>query len=119
MVIRPFTAVDYPVVSRIASALRPDAPWTAAQLHRADQTGARYLKTGGFLAEQGRALGFVRYTQYADYYQPEKVVLFGGVVHEFRRRGTGRRLLQPSSVTCPRSACPGCKFRCPQPTPPP
>lgn len=93
MVIRPFTAADYPALGGVASALRPDAPWTAAQLRRADQTRAPHLKTGGFLAERGRALGFVRYTQYADLYHPDRVVLFGGVLPEFRRRGVGQRLL--------------------------
>lgn len=95
MVIRAFAAADYAAISEIASNARPDTSWTAAQLHEADRTRARHLEFGGFLAEvDGRAVGFVRYTQYADYFQPEKVVLFGAVLLDDRGQGIGGRLLE-------------------------
>ncbi len=89
-----FTEADYPAISRIALQVHPETQLTAARLHEADRTRARYLETGGFLAEvEGQAVGFVRYTQYTDLYQPEKVVLFGAVLPDRRELGVGRELL--------------------------
>ncbi len=94
MTIRTFAAADYPAISRIAARVEPETRLTAARLREADRTRVPGLETGGFLAEiQGQAVGFVRYTQYADLYQPEKVVLFGAVLPEFRGAGVGGELL--------------------------
>ncbi len=94
MVIRRVTAADYPAISQITVQVQPETQLTAARLGEADQTRAEHLKTGSFLAEiGGLAVGFVRYTQYADLYQPEKVVLFGAVSPEHRKQGIGRELL--------------------------
>ena len=95
MTIRTFTAADYPSISRIAARVKPDTRLTAARLREADRTRTRGLEAGGFLNEmQGQAVGFVRYTQYADLYQPEKVVLFGAVLPKFRGAGVGGELLR-------------------------
>lgn len=94
MVIRMFTEADYSNISHIALQTQPDTQLTAARLHEADRARARHLETGGFLAEiGGQAVGFVRYTQYADLYQPEKVVLFGAVLPDRRGQGIGSELL--------------------------
>lgn len=86
---------DYPAISRIAARVEPETRLTATRLREADRTRARGLETGGFLAQiNAQAVGFVRYTQYADLYQPEKVVLFGAVLPEFRGAGVGGKLLR-------------------------
>lgn len=91
---RPFGEADYEAVCAVATTLQPDTPWSAERWLGADRTRAPHLKTGGLLAElEGRTVGFVRYTQYADYFQPDKVVSFGGVLPEFRRQGFGDLLL--------------------------
>ncbi len=91
---RVFGEADYEAVCAVATTLQPDTPWSAERWLGADRTRAPHLKTGGLLAElEGRTVGFVRYTQYADYFQPDKVVLFGGVLPEFRRQGFGSALL--------------------------
>lgn len=99
MTVRPFTPEDYGSLSAIMSAEQPGAPLTAAQLHKADALRAPHLKFGGVLAEMhGEAVGFVWHTQYADYYQPGKVVLRGAVLRSFRRCGVGSALLSALEV---------------------
>lgn len=94
MTIRIFTAADYLSISRIAARVDSETRLTAARLREADRTRVPGLETGGFLAQvNAQAVGFVRYTQYADLYQPEKVVLFGAVLPEFRGTGVGGQLL--------------------------
>ncbi len=94
MEVRRFTSADYNVLSELASRLRPDTSWSESRLHAADAAREAHLNFGGFLAkEQEQAVGLVLYTQYADYYRPEQVVLFGGVMPEFRKHGLGSKLL--------------------------
>lgn len=94
MVVRLFGESDYEAVCAVAATLQPDVPWTAQRLQEADRTRAPHLKTGGLLAQEySQTVGFVRYTQYADYFRPDKVVLFGGVLPEFRGAGVGSALL--------------------------
>ena len=91
---RLFNEADYKAVCAVATTLQPDTPWSAERWLGADRTRAPHLKTGGLLAElEDRTVGFVRYTQHADYFQADKVVLFGGVLLEFRRQGFGSALL--------------------------
>ena len=95
MNVRPFGEADYEAVCAVATTLQPDTPWSAERWLGADRTRAPHLKTGGLLAAlAGRTVGFVRYTQHADYFQPDKVVLFGGVLPEFRSQGFGGALLE-------------------------
>ena len=95
MILRTVTTADYPAISRIALQAYPETQLTAERLNEADRTRARHLKSGGFLATiQGRAVGFVRYTQYADLYEPERVVLAGAVLPEYRKQGVGNGLLE-------------------------
>ena len=94
MNVRVFNEANYEAVCTVATTLQPDTLWLAERWLEADRTRAPHLKTGGLLAElEGRTVGFVRYTQHADYFQPDKVVLFGGVLPEFRRQGFGSALL--------------------------
>ena len=94
MTLRTITAADYPVISRIALQVHPETQLTAERLDEADRARARHLKSSGFLAAiQGRAVGFIRYTQYADLYEPERVVLTGAVLPEYRNQGVGNGLL--------------------------
>ncbi len=89
-----FTKADYPAISRIALQTQPETQLTAARLLESDRTRARHLETGGFVVEvDGQTVGFIRYTQYADLYQPEKVVLFGAVLPDRRGQGIGSELL--------------------------
>ena len=95
MVIRRVTAADYLAISQIALQVQSETQLTAARLGEADRARTQHLKSGGFLAEvESRALGFVRYTQYADLYQPEKVVLFGAVLPGQRKQDVGSKLLE-------------------------
>ena len=94
MTLRTMTAADYPVISGIAFQVQPETQLTAERLDEADRTRAPHLKSGGFLtAIQGRAVGFIRYTQYADLYEPERVVLAGAVLPKYRKQGVGNGLL--------------------------
>ena len=113
MVIRMFTEADYPAIGRIALQVQPETQLTEARLREADRTRAQHLETGGFLAEiGGRAVGFVRYTQYADLYQPEKVVLYGAVLPDQRGQGVGRELLKMLEHHLPTLGVFRCRHRC-------
>ena len=95
MTLRTITAADYPVISGIALQIHAETQLTAERLDEADRARARHLKSSGFLAAiQGRAVGFIRYTQYADLYEPERVVLAGAVLPEYRNQGVGSGLLE-------------------------
>lgn len=92
--IHHFTTADYAVLSVLVSRLRPDTPLSESQLHAADAAREPHLNFGGFLATKGgQAVGLAWYTQYADYYQPTRAVIFGGVLPEYRQRGLGNQLL--------------------------
>lgn len=95
MIVRPFTSKDFGTLSILASAERPDRPVTSEQLQHAEEHRAPHLKFGGFLAEvHSQGIGFAWYTQYADYYQADKVVLRGFVLEAHRRRGVGSALFK-------------------------
>ncbi|MFO7546198.1 MAG: GNAT family N-acetyltransferase, partial [Trueperaceae bacterium] len=93
--IRPVRATDYPDVARLSERIDPEAARTEAELREADLRRDARMMFGGMIAEvDGECAAFAIYKQYPRLYEPDKVVLSGGVEAEHRRSGVGRALLR-------------------------
>ena len=93
--IRLITPADYGGVARLGDVIAPQSGRSSDDLREADRRRDARMKYGGMLAElEGEVVGFGIYTQYPDLYEPDKVVLWGGVHPEHRARGVGRALFQ-------------------------
>jgi mycothiol synthase len=97
--IRPISVADYQDIARLSELIDPGAARTEGELREADRRRDARMKHGGMVAEGDGERGalpvaFGIYTQYPDVYEPDKVVLKGGVHPQYRRRAVGSTLLR-------------------------
>lgn len=95
MHIRSFQQDDALAVADIINAVFPDSLTTPEQVRQDDERRDPKINFARFVAElDGRLVGYALHTQFLDYYHPQKFVLRGAVLPEYRQRGVGSALYE-------------------------
>lgn len=93
--IRPATPVDYEAIAEITTLTRPEMGVTADDLLHDDDVRDPKCQFGLWVAEsEGQVVGFTRYEQYADLYDPHRLWVMVQVHPAHQRQGIGTALYE-------------------------